>query len=68
MPGFWQRVWAEAEAQGTTHGHGVLFLDEVHLVGNWAARLVCAPDEVAAAGRLGLHAVPWQEFLLRGAA
>lgn len=39
MPGFWQRVWAQAEALATNHRRGVLLLDEVHLLGNWAARL-----------------------------
>lgn len=67
VPGFWQRVWAEAEARGTTHGHGVLFLDEVHLVGNWAARLKGEWDRVRRR-RIPLHVVATGSSALRLAA
>src|SRR5215469_734930 len=38
LPGFWERLWAEAEARGR-HGTTVLLLDEIHHLGHWAARL-----------------------------
>lgn len=38
LPGFWERRWAEAEDRARL-GKAVLLLDEVHRLGDWAARL-----------------------------
>jgi predicted AAA+ superfamily ATPase len=38
VPGFWERLWARAEA-ATARGQVALFIDEAHLVPDWAARL-----------------------------
>src|SRR5215472_8868887 len=38
LPGFWERCWAEAEVRGR-HGKALLLLDEIHHLGDWAARL-----------------------------
>jgi len=67
VPGFWQRVWAEAEALATSHGHGVLLLDEVHLMGNWAARLKGEWDRVRRR-RIPLNVVATGSSALRLAA
>lgn len=52
LPGFWQRLWAQAEEVARTKGPGVLLLDEVHFMGDWAARLKSEWD------RLRRHRVP----------
>lgn len=38
LPGFWERVWAEAERRAK-QGPAVLLLDEVHHLSDWASRL-----------------------------
>lgn len=38
VPGFWEGVWARAEATARG-GRALVLLDEVHLVNDWAARL-----------------------------
>lgn len=52
LPGFWQRLWAQAEQVARTSGRGVLLLDEVHFMSDWAARLKGEWD------RLRRHRVP----------
>jgi len=39
MPGFWDGVWTRAEATARAHGRVIVLLDEVHVLGDWAARL-----------------------------
>jgi hypothetical protein len=39
LPGFWEGVWTRAEATARTHGRVIVLLDEVHVLGDWAARL-----------------------------
>lgn len=39
LPGFWGRIWTRADEAVAAHGRAVVFLDEVHLVPDWAARL-----------------------------
>lgn len=39
LPGFWERVLARAEDAAAAEGRAVLFLDEAHLIHDWAARL-----------------------------
>ena len=39
LPGFWDRLWHQAEATAAERGRAVVLLDEAHLLPNWAARL-----------------------------
>ena len=39
LPGFWERLWAQAEDCAAAHGRAVVLLDEVHVLPRWAARL-----------------------------
>lgn len=39
LPGFWERLWARAEATAAARGTAVVLLDEAHLLRDWAARL-----------------------------
>ena len=39
LPGFWERLWSRAEDVAATAGQAVVFIDEAHLLHNWAARL-----------------------------
>lgn len=39
LPGFWDGVWTRAEAVARARGRVIVLLDEVHVLGNWAARL-----------------------------
>jgi len=39
LPGFWDGVWTRAEAIARAHGRAIMLLAEVHVLGNWAARL-----------------------------
>jgi uncharacterized protein len=38
VPGFWERLWARAEATAA-RGPAVVFLDEVHLLSSWSTHL-----------------------------
>jgi predicted AAA+ superfamily ATPase len=67
VPGFWQRIWGEAETRATAQGRAVLFLDEVHLLGDWAARLKGEWDRVRR-HRIPLHVVATGSSALRLAA
>lgn len=46
LPGFWEQLWARAEAQALADGYAVLLLDEIHLLSDWAARLKAAWDRL----------------------
>ena len=52
LPGFWEGVWTRAEATARTHGRVIVLLDEVHVLGDWAAQLKGQWD------RLRRHQVP----------
>jgi predicted AAA+ superfamily ATPase len=39
LPGFWDRIWSEADAAVAAHRRAVMLLDEVHLLRDWAALL-----------------------------
>ncbi len=39
LPGFWQRIWSEADAAVAAAGRAVVLLDEVHVLRDWAALL-----------------------------
>ena len=38
LPGYWERLWLRAE-ETAARGRAVVMLDEVHVLGDWAARL-----------------------------
>ena len=46
LPGFWDRIWAEADAAVAAQGRAVVLLDEVHLLRDWAARLKSQWDRI----------------------
>jgi uncharacterized protein len=39
LPGFWERVFGQAEEVAASRGRAVVLLDEAHLLHDWAARL-----------------------------
>ena len=39
VPGFWEGVWTRAETTARAHSRVVVLLDEVHVLGDWGARL-----------------------------
>jgi uncharacterized protein len=39
LPGFWERIWTEAEEKTRTSGRAVLLIDEIQHLANWAERL-----------------------------
>ncbi len=51
LPGFWERLWAQAEAQARQRGKAILLLDEVQHLPGWAKHLKGEWDR---AQRLGL--------------
>lgn len=63
LPGFWERLWADAESRAR-HGPAALLIDEIHLLANWAARLKGQWDRIRRA-RLPLHVVVTGSSALR---
>jgi uncharacterized protein len=55
VPGFWERLWAEAERKGRS-GRAVVLLDEVQHFPDWAVRLKGEWDRFRRR-RIGVHAV-----------
>jgi predicted AAA+ superfamily ATPase len=68
LPGFWDRLWATAEAAAAAPRGGagsvVVFIDEAHLIQDWAARLKgewdrcrrrTIPIHIVATGSSALH-------------
>lgn len=64
LPGFWERLFGNAEERATSAGRVVLLLDEVHLLHDWAGHLKGAwdrfrrkktPVHVIATGSSALH-------------
>ena len=39
LPGFWERVFGEAEETAKSNGRAIVFLDEVHVLSKWAEHL-----------------------------
>jgi hypothetical protein len=64
LPGFWERLWARAEAEATRRGRAVLLLDEIQHLPDWASRLKGEWDR-ARRLRLPLHAVATGSSALR---
>lgn len=46
LPGFWEQLWARAEAAATSKGPAVVLLDEVHVLSDWARRLKAEWDRL----------------------
>lgn len=63
LPGFWERLWARAEG-AAARGPAFLFIDEAHLVPDWAARLKGEWDRLRRR-RLPIHVVATGSAALR---
>jgi predicted AAA+ superfamily ATPase len=63
LPGFWERLWAEAETRAS-HGPAVLFIDEIHHIPEWGRRLKGQYDRFRRQ-RLPLHVVVTGSSALR---
>jgi uncharacterized protein len=44
LPGFWERIFGQAEDLAASRGRAVVLLDEAHLLHDWAARLKGTTD------------------------
>lgn len=44
LPGFWERLFLQAEEVAAGHRRAIVFLDEAHLLHDWATRLKAATD------------------------
>ncbi|MDM7916198.1 MAG: ATP-binding protein [Candidatus Eisenbacteria bacterium] len=44
LPGFWERMFSQAEDLARSHGRSIVLLDEAHLLHDWAARLKGVTD------------------------
>ena len=64
LPGFWDRLWAQAENVASEQPRAAVLLDEVHLLQNWAGRLKGEwdrlrrrklPIQIIATGSSALH-------------
>jgi len=63
LPGFWERLWVQAETRAQ-RGKAVLLLDEVHQLSGWAARLKGYWDR-ARRRRIPIHVVATGSSALR---
>ncbi|MBI4730114.1 MAG: ATP-binding protein [Acidobacteria bacterium] len=45
-PGFWERLWLDAEERAREHGWAVVLLDEIHFLPGWASRLKAEWDRM----------------------
>lgn len=64
LPGFLDRLLAQAEAQATSHGSAVVLLDEAHMLHDWAARLKGYADRIRRR-RIPIHLVATGSSALR---
>jgi predicted AAA+ superfamily ATPase len=46
LPGFWERIWIEAEQVAAAQGRAVVLLDEVHLFPDWSRRVKAEWDRL----------------------
>ena len=46
LPGFWERIWAEAEERALASGRAVLLIDEIQHLARWAERLKSQWDRI----------------------
>lgn len=75
LPGFWERVFGQAEEVAGVQGRAILLLDEVHMLHDWAARLKGVTDRfrrrkipvhVVASGSSALHLAAGSRETLAG--
>lgn len=64
LSGFWEQLWDRAEALASSKGEAFLFLDEVHLLADWASKLKAAWDRLKRNGT-ALHVVATGSSALR---
>jgi predicted AAA+ superfamily ATPase len=67
LPGFWERLWGQAERTAAREGRSIVLLDEAHLLSNWAARLKGEWDRLRRR-RVPVHVVATGSLALRLAA
>jgi predicted AAA+ superfamily ATPase len=63
LPGFWERVWTEAETRAS-RGGGALFIDEIQHIADWAARIKAQYDRLRRR-KIRLHVVATGSSALR---
>ena len=63
LPGFWERIWQEAESRAAS-GRAVLLLDEIQHFADWAARLKAQYDRLKRK-KIPLHLVASGSSALR---
>jgi uncharacterized protein len=63
LPGFWERIWEEAESPAPS-GRTVLLIDEIQHFADWAARLKAQYDRIKRK-RIPLHVVATGSSALR---
>ncbi len=64
LPGYWERLWQQAEDLARHHGSAVLLLDEIQHLHDWSTRLKAAWDAVRRRGT-PLHVVASGSSALR---
>jgi hypothetical protein len=64
LPGFWERLWSDAESVAAQQGRAVVMLDEAHLLSDWAGRLKTVWDRLRRR-RLPIHIVATGSSALR---
>lgn len=64
LPGYWERRWAQAHALAQGRGKGILLLDEVQYVADWAGRLKAEWDRLRRR-KIPLHVVATGSSALR---
>jgi uncharacterized protein len=67
LPGFWERLWEQAEDVVLSNGRAVVLLDEAHLAHDWAAKLKGVWDRLHRT-RIPIHVVATGSSALRLAA
>lgn len=63
LPGFWERIWREAEARAS-RGNAALFIDEIQHIADWAARIKGQYDHLRRR-KIRLHVVATGSSALR---
>ncbi len=64
LPGFWERLWAQAEERARSRGDAIVLLDEIQHLDQWAARLKSQWDRIRRR-RLKIHVVVTGSSALR---
>ncbi|MGH2771914.1 MAG: ATP-binding protein [Actinomycetota bacterium] len=56
IPGFWERIWANALSVAESTGRAVVLLDEIHLLENWSSKLKSQWDRIKSSS-LPVHVI-----------